>query len=489
MNQQSIARYAFTIIAGLLVWLIIYLVRRKLDNPDFGLAWGGIAFIGFFALLFIFFSGASWVGLYLKSETIDIDATFDAVKSDTIIVTEDGSRIYKWKLQCYWNDPKTGRRVNFTSDIFEGTELFYNRSKIKVSVYPDKPETFYTVDLTYLTSTQQPGITLVNKDLIGEADRNYRVKIEKRQTYESDQQRRREESRGLSVLLNRLVAAVTLLLVLLGLILGARIYWQNRTSKNKIRDFENTTKEIMQRKGWNFSFEPNELPPKSLLNFLQRPPDTPYPFGFAYVTGIIDNDSWKLTVTINPTSAKRYNQSHQEHLLRNSDYSHLVIPLQSFSDNAFFALMDIPAFFPEDLKSKLSQTQITEETKFLTNIPSDTHKTIFGLYMQQLFEKLNGRIYRTKQTHRSGDFYSNRQWVTITSDADLIAFFTNSSLKDQLIRIGQSEKGGYGISVSSDGIMISTMQTVLNPDEIQAMVDLGRMIKTNIKKLEIPPSK
>ena len=485
LTSDAMGGFIFAVIAGLLVWLIVYLVKRKLNNPDIGPEWGGIGLIAFFALLFVFFSGSIWFGLLIESKSIDIDANFLSVKSDTVITRSDGNRIYAWKLECQWNDPQTGRQITFTSEPFEGADLYYNRNKIKVSVYPDKPETFHTVDLSFITIRSGSGIKLISENLLSEADRDAKVKQERKQAYEKDQGLKREQGRGLTVLLNRIMLAGTALLIFAALIIGGWLYLRHSASQNKVQEFVQPTEIIMQEKGWSFSFQPYDQQPwEGVRRMLRKETNTPYPYGLAEINGTSNKTEWKLKVSIN-RELRRYYRSPQEYWLMTTDATRLTIPIASHAhqQDAFFILIEIPHFFPENIKIKLAESFTTVDKNYLADLPVDDDQALVHLYIQRLFDDFEKVLYKSNETHRSGEFNLRTRWLTITNNPKQADQILNQNVKDDLKKISKSEKGGYGILISNDAITISTLSATLNPNDIQTMVNLGIMLKAETEKM------
>jgi len=482
VNSQAIGRYIITVIAGLLVWLVIYLIKRKLNNPDFGTEWGGIGVSAFFALLFVIFSVTAWFGLYIESKSIDIDADFVGVIPDTVTLDQTGGKIYKWKLECRWNDPISGRQITFKSEPFEGTDLYYNRSKIKVSVYPDKPETFYTVDLSFITTNQTSGIKLITEKLLAAADQDAATKQERKKAYDKDQEIRREKGRGLTVLFNRLMFAGTVLLIVVGLIIGGWLYFRHRATQNRILEFTASTTQLMQSRGWSFSFQPYDRPWEGVAGMLRKEPEVIYPEGFVEIKGKTQNTAWTLAVSINRPSRRGYYRSTQDYWLRNSSCTRLTIPTQAYQDDAFLAFMEVPKFFPDNIRSTLAQSYNAVDHKFLGDFTSADDQELIHTYVYRLFDKFNHALYEPAVTHRSGEHYADTFFLTITNIPNQADQTINQKVRADLIKIGKSEKGGYGILLSRDGIVVSTLHPLLKPDDIQAMIDLGMMLRTEINK-------
>lgn len=481
MNSQAIGRYIITVIAGLLVWLVIYLVKRKLNNPDLGAEWGGIGVSAFFALLFVIFTVTAWFGLYIESKSIDIDADFVGVMPDTVTLDQTGEKIYKWKLECRWNDPISGKQVTFKSEPFEGTDLYYNRSKIKVSVYPDKAETFYTVDLSYITTNQGSGTKLITEQLLQQADLNYKLNQEKKQIYEKDQALRRGKSRGLTVLFNRLMFVGTVLLIVVGLIIGGWFYFRHRATQNRIQEFIASTEQLMQSKGWSFSFQPYDRPWEGVAGMLKKEPEAGYPEGFVEINGKTQNTAWALEVSINHPSRRGYYRSTQDYWLRNSSCTRLTIPTQGYQDDTLIALIEIPKFFPDKVKSTLAQSYSVVDDKLLVDLASADDQDLIQTYIYRLFNQ-GDAFSRSLITNRSGEYNVNTLFLTITNIPNQTDQIFHQKVKTDLKEIGKSEKGGYGILILNDRIIICVLNAFLKPDEIQAMLDLGMMLKTEISK-------
>ncbi|NJN42819.1 MAG: hypothetical protein HC811_11895 [Flammeovirgaceae bacterium] len=468
LTSDAMGGIIFTIIAGLLVWLVIYLVNRKLNNPDVGTEWGGIGVIAFFALIFVFFSGAIWFGLFIESKSIDIDADFVRVTPDTVTLDQAGAKIYKWKLECRWNDPISGRQITFKSEPFEGTDVYYNRSKIKVSVYPDKPETFYTVDLSFITSNQQSGIKLISEKLLAEADQDAVIKQERKEAYEKDQELRREKSKGLAVLLNRIVFVGTMLLIFVAFIVGGWFYFRHRASQTRIQEFTASTEQLMQSKGWNFSFQPYDRPWDGVIGMLRKQEEAPYPEGFAEIKGNTNGTQWTLEITTKRESNRGYYRSPQDYWLKNSSFSRLTINSQLYQSDTFLALIEIPKSFPDKVRSALGQTQAIAEQHYFAEITDVADRDILHEYIYVLFDpfRYKSALHKSNQTHRWGEHFSNTLFLTITNKPEGIQI-TNQKIRTDLLEIGNSEKGGYGMLISRDGIMITTLKASLKPDEIQ----------------------
>lgn len=484
MKDDAIAGLVLTMIAILLTWLVVHLIKNKLNNPESTTQWGGIAAAAFFALIFILFSGVTWFGHFIQSRSIEIDADFVGVKPDTIFIKQDGEKIYQWRLECRGNDPISGRQLTLKSEPFEGTDLYYNRNKIKVSVYPDKAETFYTVDLSYITTNQGSGIKLITDKLLQETDLNYKLSQEKKQIYEKDQELRRDKARGLTVLLNRIVFSGTILLILIALGAGGWFYFRHRATQNRIQEFIASTEQLMQSKGWNFSFQPYDRPWDGVIGMFKKESEVRYPEGIAEVKGNTNGTKWTLEITTKRESNRGYYRSPQDYWLKNSSYSRLTIPTNLYKDDTFLAFIEIPNSFPDKIKSALGQSQAVVEQHYFAEIIAEADRDILHEYIYVLFDpyQYKSALHRSNQTQRWGEQYSNTLLLTINNAPNTITQVINQKVKADLKEIGKSEKGGYGILISRDSIMISTLSVILKPDDIQRMVDLGMMLKTEIDK-------
>jgi len=484
MNSEVTISISMTVIAILITWLAVYLINKKLNNPDSSTEWSGLIVVAVIALIFVLLAGSWWFTLFIQSKSIEIDTDFVAVKPDTIIVKQAGVKIYKWKLECRWNDPISGKQITFKSEPFEGTDVYYNRSKIKVSVYPDKAETFYTVDLSFITTNQGSGIKLITEQLLQEADLDYKSNQEKKQIYEKDQELRREDGRGLTVLINRIVLAGTILLIFIALGIGGWFYFRHRAMQNRIQGFTVSTEQLMQSKGWNFSFQPYDRPWDGVIGMLRKQQEAPYPEGFAEIKGNTNGVQWTLEITTKLESNRGYYQSPLDYWLKNSSFSRLTIHSQLYQGDAFLAFIEIPKSFPDSVKSALGQSKAIIEQHYFAQITTEADRDILHGYIYVLFDpyQYKNALHKSNQTHRWGEYFSNTLFLTITNEPDRIQI-TNQKVKADLLEVGKSEKGGYGILISNDGIMVSTLNASLKPDEIQAMVDLGLLLKTEIEKM------
>ena len=164
MESGSTGRLIVTAISLILSWLTYYLIKQKLTNPLFGLAWGGVAFIGFFAILFLLISVVSWFGVYAEEKFKEIDADFVSVQSEGLAQTEKGDTIFYWHFTCQWKDDRSGKIVVAKSPMFEGQNVYYNREKILVRFNPEKSEGLYFVDVSFLSTTNQKGIPIITEN-------------------------------------------------------------------------------------------------------------------------------------------------------------------------------------------------------------------------------------------------------------------------------------------------------------------------------------
>jgi len=153
----------FSLLAIILSGLAIVFIGAKLNNPESSTEWGGLIALALLAFIFLAVVSGGWRALWLKSNSINVEADFVRVTTPELSVGATGKVTYKWKIECEWNDPKTGKKIMFTSEPFEGGETWYNRNKIQVLVYLKKPEAFYTIDLTFISSINQSGIVLVDE--------------------------------------------------------------------------------------------------------------------------------------------------------------------------------------------------------------------------------------------------------------------------------------------------------------------------------------
>lgn len=181
MENGSTGRLIITAISLLLSWLTYYLIKQKFNNPEFGLAWGGVAFVGFFALLFLFISVVSWFGVYAEGKFREIDADFVAIQSEGLAQTEKGDTIFYWHFTCQWKDEMSGKTIIAKSPMFEGQDVYYNREKILVRINPENPEGFHFVDISFLSSTNQKGIPIITENEVKASLLLHQHKVQVRQ--------------------------------------------------------------------------------------------------------------------------------------------------------------------------------------------------------------------------------------------------------------------------------------------------------------------
>lgn len=317
-----------------------------------------------------------------------------------------------------------------------------------------------------------------------EAELNAKIKEAERQAYEKDQEQRREKGSGLTVLLNRIVLAGTVFLILIAIGAGSWFYFRNRATQNQTQEFVANTEKIMQTRGWSFSFQPYDRPWEGMGSMFKKEVKSSYPEGFVEIKGNANETRWTLEMTVKRESTRGYFRSPQDFWLKNSSYSRLTIPTKKYNDDAFVALIEIPKSFPDKLKSALALQQVVVEKNYFADITAEADRDILHEYIYVLFDpyQYKSALHRSNQTQRWGEQYSNTLLLTISNAPNTITQVISEKVKADLKEIGKSEKGGCGILISRESIMISTLSVSLKPDDIQRMVDLGMMLKTEIDK-------
>lgn len=229
MENASSGRFILTGISLILSWLTYYLIKQKLNNPEFGFAWGGVAFVGFSALLLLLISVVSWFGVYAQEKFEEIDADFVAIQSEGLAQTEKGDTIFYWHFTCQWKDNLTGKTRVSKSPMFEGQNVYYNREKILVRINPENPEGLHFVDVSFLSTTHQKGVPLITESEVKAARLLHQHKLQVRQSSQLGRLLRRplqlfEQNKAYLTL----IAALTPLFLILGAILLWWFRFRNR---------------------------------------------------------------------------------------------------------------------------------------------------------------------------------------------------------------------------------------------------------------------
>lgn len=179
MSDTS-GRIVITLIAIALTALVYYLTKRKLEEPDWGFAWGGVIFVAFFALLFLALTALIWWGVQEEEKRTTIDAEFISIESDGIAQTETGDTIFYWKLNCRWRHPISGETSTLTSAMFEGRKLFYNRHALAVNTNAEQAGIISYVDLSYLSKENKNGIPIITENEVQAAIALHKFEVAKR---------------------------------------------------------------------------------------------------------------------------------------------------------------------------------------------------------------------------------------------------------------------------------------------------------------------
>ena len=169
MEDSHTPKLIITAICTGLCGLTYYLTSNKLQDQAYGISWGGLAFVGFFALLFLLLAVAFWYSSYVEKRFVLVDADLVSVQSEGLAKTEAGDTIFYWRLIYRWQDQTNGKIIEGKSPIFEGTRVFYNRSKILVKVNPENKEGLKFVDLDFLSNENKNGISLIGEDEVKSA--------------------------------------------------------------------------------------------------------------------------------------------------------------------------------------------------------------------------------------------------------------------------------------------------------------------------------
>jgi hypothetical protein len=481
-ESTLVGQLIITTVAGLLVWLVVFQLNEQLrDSGSPSMSWDGIIVVGIIALIFSLLSLVGWFGSVIELLSIDVDAEFVSVTNAERTVSEDGKVKYKWKLECKWNDPRTGRQVIFTSGPFEGEVVFYNRSKIKVSVLLQKPKAFYAVDMSFISTTDQTGIPLVDCTLLSQveaAEVLFKEEEGKRKQFQKNKAyppslKKFEPMVDLLVKNNRLFEwGIRLAPVFLLLIVGLWWYVSEELETYRITSFEKSMMGKIGNRPWTF-----ELNSGADVEVEINGEQLELPSGHWLFSGQTKSVQWVVDTHINPRVGKKVNYqgftpSDEQRRLDVTHSTRWNSDEKYLADGEVLLVAEIPSTFPIELKEKLrTSVLVADSTSFMQDLVLEPDVGLLSVYFNELMQSDYSVLFEKKNMNRYVHEGKDNFYLIVTNNRKLADQLLTSYFLTDFDNWKTSTGGNVAILATQEKLLVVTLAPLTEPEQIETMVN------------------
>jgi hypothetical protein len=286
-------------------------------------------------------------------------------------------------------------------------------------------------------------------------------------------------------MLNRIVFVGSAILILIGLGIGGWSYLYYRAAQNRIEEFTNTTTKQFQKKGWTFTFQPYPYVWGGLMSLIKEPIVGKFPFGGYEIKGNSQNQPWTIDgLNVDPSQQRGYYRSTVEKWALNSSYTRLVLPINIKLASGFYFWMQVPPSFSTSIKSILLQPRGSNHEGYLDDLQSIDDRQLLLNYMGRLFDQSTSIMRTSSEINRLGERENKQQYVTLVGD-QFPASTVSNAIKSSFQTIANPEMGGYGILITPDKIIVTTLNEIAEPHQIQTMIDIGLAMKVEIESKSV----